>query len=56
MPSRTPVSRDLVRIIREVSRSESRVLSDNIRVIEERQANEVEFYLRSFAQRLQNAT
>ena len=55
MPARPPISRDLVRIIREVSRVESRGLCDSIRAIEERQASEVEFFLRACAQRLELA-
>lgn len=53
MAHRTPISRDLVRIIREVSKSENAPLCDNLRVIEERQAREVEFYLRACALRLE---
>lgn len=56
MAQRTPISRDLVRIIREVSRSDKASLCDNLRVIEERQAREVEFYLRACALRLDRGT
>ena len=56
MPPRPTISRDLVRIIREVSRVESKGLCDSIRTIEERQAGEVEFYLRACSLRLERAT
>ncbi len=49
-----PVSRDLVRIIRECSRLEqgNHTLTEHIRCIEDRQAKAVEFYLRACALRL----
>ena len=59
MNSQTPVSRGLARIIREVSKSdtcrEPRSLADDLRWIEERQAREVEFYLRTCSLRLESA-
>ncbi len=48
-----PVSRDLVRIIRESSRLEGNLtLTDHLSVIDARQAQEVEFYFRACALRL----
>ena len=50
----TPVSRDLVRIVRESSRLEGGglTLDDHLRAVEARQAKSVEFYLRACALRL----
>ena len=57
MPSRPPmpVSRDLVRIVRESSRLEGAnlTLNDHMRAVEARQAKAVEFYLRACALRLE---
>jgi hypothetical protein len=57
MPSRPPmpVSRDLVRIVRESSRLEGANLSlnDHVRAVEARQAKALEFYLRACALRLE---
>ena len=49
-----PVSRDLVRIIRESSKLDqgNNSLSDHVKSIEDRQAKAVEFYLRACALRL----
>lgn len=50
-----PVSRDLVRIVKESSRLEGPGLSldQHLRAVEERQAKSVEFYLRACALRLE---
>lgn len=50
----TPVSRDLVRIVRESSKLEGNglTLDDHLRAVEARQAKSVEFYLRACALRL----
>ena len=55
MPPSAPVSRDLVRIIREVSRREVQNLTEGLKQIEERQAREVEFFLQACALRLESA-
>ena len=48
-----PVSRDLVRIIRESSRIEGGLaLTDHLKAIDTRQTKAVEFYLRACALRL----
>ena len=49
-----PVSRDLVRIVKESSRLEGpgHSLEDHLRAVDERQAKSVEFYLRACALRL----
>jgi hypothetical protein len=49
-----PVSRDLVRIIRENSKIEGQnlTLNDHIKAVDERQVKAVEFYLRACALRL----
>jgi len=55
MPSKKvlPVSRDLVRIIRESSRLiDNPTLTDHLSAIDARQAQEVEFYFRACALRL----
>jgi hypothetical protein len=61
MPSKPckvlPVSRDLVRIIRETSRLEAgATLTDHLAAIDARQAQEVEFYFRACALRLSQST
>jgi len=50
----TPVSRELSRIIRETSRlgRDDAPLCEHVRSIEERQAQAIEFYLRSCVLRL----
>lgn len=50
-----PVSRDLVRIIRESSKLEqgTPTLGEHLKSIEDRQAKAVEFYLRACALRLE---
>jgi hypothetical protein len=50
-----PVSRDLVRIVRESSRLEGAnlTLNDHMRAVEARQAKALEFYLRACALRLE---
>jgi hypothetical protein len=52
--SSQPVSRDLVRIIRESSKLDGNVtsLSEHLRAVDARQAQAVEFYLRACALRL----
>ena len=51
---RAPVSRDLVRIIREISKKkETLSAGEGLRVIEARQAKEVEFFLQACALRLE---
>lgn len=51
-----PVSRDLVRIIRESSRAEEgATLTEHLQAVEARQAKAVEFYLRACALRLSQA-
>ena len=49
-----PVSRDLVRIIRESSKLEgpNLTLNDHMKAVDDRQAKAVEFYLRACALRL----
>lgn len=49
-----PVSRDLVRIIKESSRlaEAERGLSEHVQAVEERQSKAIEFYLRACALRL----
>ena len=56
--SSQPVSRDLVRIIRESSKLDVNVssLTEHIRAVDSRQAQAVEFYLRACALRLQQST
>lgn len=55
MPGGLPVSRDLVRIVKESSRLEGPglTLDHHVRAVEERQAKSVEFYLRACALRLE---
>lgn len=50
-----PVSRDLVRIVKESSRLEGvdRPLSEHLRAVDARQAQSVEIYLRACALRLE---
>ena len=48
-----PVSRDLVRIIREINKKEARSVGEGLRMIEERQAKEVEFFLQACSLRLE---
>jgi hypothetical protein len=50
-----PVSRELVRIIRQSSKLEgpNLTLNDHLSAITERQAREIEFYLRTCALRLE---
>ena len=50
---RAPVSRDLVRIIREINKKEARSAGEGLRMIEERQAREVEFFLQACVLRLE---
>jgi hypothetical protein len=51
-----PVSRDLVRIIRESSKAEDgATLTEHLQAVEARQAKAVEFYLRACALRLSQA-
>jgi hypothetical protein len=52
-PSR-PLSRDLVRMIREISKKDALSLADGLRAIEERQAREIEFFLQACALRLES--
>jgi hypothetical protein len=56
-PVHFPVSRDLVRIIRESSKLEpaNATLNDHLKVVEDRQARAVEFYLRACALRLEQS-
>ena len=53
-PHHQPVSRDLVRIIRESSKLEgiNLTLNDHMKAVDDRQASAVEFYLRACALRL----
>lgn len=53
-----PVSRDLVRIVKESSRLENpgASLDEHLRAVEERQAKSTEFYLRACALRLEQGT
>jgi hypothetical protein len=53
----TPVSRELVRLIRESSKLESpqASLAEHIRVVDEKQAQAIEFYFRACALRLEQA-
>ena len=50
--SQRPVSRDLVKMIRDISKKEVQGVAEGLRAIEERQAKEIEFYLRACALRL----
>ena len=50
-----PLSRDLGRMIREISKNDVQGLAEGLRVIEERQAKEIEFYLQACALRLESA-
>ena len=52
-----PISRDLVRIIRESSKVEDTQvpLSGHMRVLEERQGKALEFYLRACALRIEQS-
>jgi hypothetical protein len=52
---RAPVSRDLVRIIREINKRESGSVGEALRAIEARQAKEVEFFLQACALRLESS-
>ena len=54
-PSARPLSRDLVRMIREMSKKDALVLGGGLRAIEERQAREIEFFLQACALRLETA-
>ena len=49
-----PISRDLVKMIRDISKKDARGLADGLRAIEERQSKEIEFYLRACALRLES--
>jgi len=49
------VSRDLVRMIREMSKKDALGLGEGLRAIEERQAKEIEFFLQACALRLETA-
>ena len=55
MRARLPVSRDLVRIVKESSRLEGgqHSLGDHLHAVDARQAQSVEFYLRACALRLE---
>lgn len=58
MPARRetrPLSRDLVRMIREMSKKENLGLAEGLRVVEERQSKEIEFYLQACALRLETS-
>ena len=58
MPSKQaarPLSRDLVRMIREMSKKDALGLGEGLRAIEERQAKEIEFFLQACALRLETA-
>ena len=46
------LSRDLVRMIREISKKDAQGLAEGLRVIEERQAKEIEIYLHACALRI----
>lgn len=54
-PSARPLSRDLVRMIREMSKKDALGLGEGLRAIEERQAKEIEFFLQACALRLETA-
>jgi len=43
----TPVSRDLIRLIREISKKENASGSEGLRLIEERQSKEIEFFFQA---------
>ena len=49
-----PISRDLVKMIRDIIKKDARGLADGLRAIEERQSKEIEFYLRACALRLES--
>ena len=49
------MSRDLVRMIREMSKKDALGLGEGLRAIEERQAKEIEFFLQACALRLETA-
>jgi hypothetical protein len=53
--SSKPLSRDLVRMIREMSKKDALGVADGLRAIEERQAKEIEFFLQACALRLETA-
>lgn len=50
------LSRDLVRMIREISKKDAQGLGEGLRVIEERQAKEIEFFLHACALRIDSST
>ena len=54
-PVSRPLSRDLVRMIREISKKDALGLGEGLRAIEERQAKEIEFFLQACALRLETA-
>lgn len=54
-PASRPLSRDLVRMIREISKKDALTLGEGLRAIEERQAKEIEFYLQACALRLESS-
>lgn len=47
-----PISRDLARIIKESSKLEAGTVSEQLRAVEDRQCQALEFYLRACALRL----
>jgi hypothetical protein len=54
-PANRPLSRDLVRMIREISKKDALGLGEGLKAIEERQAKEIEFFLQACALRLETA-
>ena len=51
-----PLSRALVRMIREISKNDALTPAEGLRAIEERQAKEIEFYLQACALRLESGS
>lgn len=50
-----PLSRDLVRMIRDISKNDARDLAEGLKAVEERQSKEIEFYLQACALRLETS-
>lgn len=52
-PPVPPVSRELVHIIREVYKCEGRNVNEDVKAITDRQAKEIEYYIRACVVRLE---
>ena len=54
-PAQPPVSRELIRIIREVYKCEGQSVHADMKDITDRQAKEIEYYIRACTARLEKA-